>query len=182
MSLQQQQAQGEIKIYYFDGSGFGTASSLPYAWQAAGQTREIPRKRSKRLNVLGFMSRDNDAFFHTVEGSVNSARVIEAFDGFAARYAPQYERTQAPCIVILDNASVHHAEAVRQRANDWMRQGVFLHFLPSYSPELNLIEILWRKIKYEWLPLSAYKNYQAIKEAVLAILNDFGSKYTITFV
>ena len=80
-----------------------------------------------------------------------------------------------------DNASVHHAEAVRQRANDWMQQGVFLHFLPSYSPELNLIETLWRKSKYEWLPLSAYKNYRAIKEAVLAILNDFGSKYPITF-
>jgi hypothetical protein len=179
--LRQQEVEGAINVYYFDGSGFSTTSSIPYAWQAVGKTREIPCKRSKRFNVLGFISRDNDAFFHAVEGSVNSARVIEAFDGFAARYAQQYGATQAPCIVILDNASIHHSDAVKQRMNDWMRQGVFLHFLPPYSPELNLIEMLWRKIKYEWLPIRSYKNYQAMKEAVLGILNNVGNKYTITF-
>ncbi len=123
---------------------------MPYAWQEVGETREIPRKRSKRLNVLGFMSRENDSFFHSIDGSVTSEVVIKAFDDFAARYANQYDETQMPCVVILDNASIHHSNAVKQRANDWMQQGVFLHFLPPYSPELNLIEILWRKIKYEW--------------------------------
>ncbi|MCK5898808.1 MAG: transposase [Methylococcales bacterium] len=53
--------------------------------------------------------------------------------------------------------------------------------LPTYSPELNLIEILWRKIKYEWLPLSASVSYSDLKESVLKILNSFGKKYTITF-
>jgi len=179
--LQQQETEGEVKIYYFDGSGFSTASSVPYAWQEVGETREIPRKRSKRLNVLGFMSRENDSFFHSIDGSVTSEVVIKAFDDFAARYANQYDETQMPCVVILDNASIHHSNAVKQRANDWMQQGVFLHFLPPYSPELNLIEILWRKIKYEWLPIGSYKNYQTMKKTVLEILNDFGTKHVITF-
>ena len=56
------------------------------------------------------------------------------------------------------------------------------HYLPTYSPELNLIEILWRKIKYEWLPLNCYVNYQTLKKAVLEILKNFGSKHRITFV
>jgi len=179
--LQQQETNGEVKIYYFDGSGFSTASSVPYAWQAVGETREIPCKRSKRLNVLGFMSRGNDSFFYSVEGSVTSEEVIKAFDGFAARYAYQYNQTPMPCVVILDNASIHHSNAVKHRLNDWMQQGVFLHFLPPYSPELNLIEMLWRKIKYEWLPIDAYKNYRTMKETVLGILNDFGKKHMITF-
>ena len=131
--------------------------------------------------MLGFMSRGNDSFFYSVEGSVNSEGVIKAFDGFAAQYAHQYDETQIPCVVILDNASIHHSKAVKQRTNDWMQQGIFLHFLPPYSPELNLIEILWRKIKYEWLPIDAYKNYQTMKKTVLGILNDFGKKHMITF-
>jgi transposase len=62
-----------------------------------------------------------------------------------------------------------------------MKQGVFLHFIPAYSPELNLIEILWRKIKYEWLPVNSYKSYPIMKDAVLEILQRFGKKYVITF-
>ena len=146
-----------------------------------GTTREIPCKRSKRLNVLGFMSRDNTSFFHDVEESVTSIAVIQAFDAFATQYARRYEETRIPCVVNVDNASIHHSKAVKERMKDWMQQGIFLHFIPPYSPELNLIEILWRKIKYEWLPFDAYINYQTLKKSVLGILNDFGSKYRITF-
>ena len=38
-------------------------------------------------------------------------------------------------------------------------------YLPPYSPELNLIEILWRRIKYTWLPFSAYACLNALSEA-----------------
>ncbi|MEN9503617.1 MAG: hypothetical protein RI964_2902 [Pseudomonadota bacterium] len=62
-----------------------------------------------------------------------------------------------------------------------MLAGICLHFLPTYSLELNSIEIFWRKIKYEWLPLDAYKSYKDMKEQVLAILAEFGNKYTIIF-
>lgn len=179
--MKQIEAQGEIKLFYFDGSGFSTTSSIPYAWQKEGTTREIPCKRSHRLNVLGFMGRDNASYFHPVEGSVTSATVIAAFDTFATGYAVQYEENQVPCVVILDNASIHHSKAVKQRMGDWMQQGIFLHFLPAYSPELNLIEILWRKIKYEWLPLSSYKNYASLKKSVLEILQNFGFKHKIIF-
>ncbi|MDR1180459.1 MAG: transposase, partial [Bacteroidales bacterium] len=33
-------------------------------------------------------------------------------------------------------------------------------FLPPYSPELNKIEILWRFIKYKWLPFEPFLNFQ----------------------
>ncbi|MDD5275924.1 MAG: transposase [Methylovulum sp.] len=34
----------------------------------------------------------------------------------------------------------------------WTWNFLPIYFLPPYSPELSRIEILWRKIKYEWLP------------------------------
>jgi transposase len=63
----------------------------------------------------------------------------------------------------LDNASVQTRHAFLSHADEWMQRGVCLHFLPPYSPELNPIEILWRKIKYEWLPLDAYTSYAHLK-------------------
>jgi hypothetical protein len=50
----------------------------------------------------------------------------------------------------------------------WESKGVLIKFLPTYylaerrtkvSPELNIIEILWRFIKYSWLPFEAYASY-----------------------
>src|SRR3989454_5622729 len=49
------------------------------------------------------------------------------------------------------------------------------------SPELNLIEILGRFIKYYWLPFSAYGSFQPLCAAVEEILQQFGTRYTIDF-
>lgn len=179
--LHQAVATRQWSVYYFDASGFSTTPCVPYGWQKQGETRELPTTPSKRLNVLGFMSLSNDSFFHIVEGRVDSLAAIAAFDAFAARYAPTFEQTRKPCFVILDNAPIHTSKAFLAKREDWMLAGIYLHFLPTYSPELNPIEILWRKIKYEWLPLDAYKSYKDMKEQVLAILVEFGNKYTITF-
>jgi len=54
--------------------------------------------------------------------------------------------------------------------------------LPSYSPQLNLIEILWRFIKYEWLEIEAYSNWQTFVDSVDKILREFGENYVINFV
>ncbi len=54
--------------------------------------------------------------------------------------------------------------------------------LPSYSPQLNLIEILWRFIKYEWIEVSAYSSWQSLVEYVERVLKEFGKTYVIDFV
>lgn len=171
-----------INLYYFDESGFSTVPCVPYAWQPIGTTLELPSFPSKRLNVLGFLSRDQKAFFQSTEGTVGTAQVIAAFDRFAAHYALEYAQQAKPCVVTLDNAPWHTSREFRARLDGWAAQGVILHYLPPYCPELNLIEILWRKIKYDWLPLSCYTSYDNLKSAVLETLSSFGSKYQITFV
>ena len=53
--------------------------------------------------------------------------------------------------------------------------------LPSYSPELNLIEILWRFIKYEWIDVKAYQCWNSLVNYLETVLIGFGSKYIINF-
>ena len=179
--LQQKEDKKLITLYYFDESGFSMNSCIPYAWQRRGETRELPKQRSKRLNVLGFLNRSHHSYFHTVEGSVKSAEVVSIFDAFTEAYYDEYQQTKVPCMVVLDNASMHRSQEFKDKIEYWESKAVFLHFLPAYSPELNLIEILWRKIKYEWLTLDAYQNYEYLKQSVLTILDYIGKKYVITF-
>ena len=173
---------GLINLFYFDESGFATVPCVPYAWQPVGTTLELPSFKSKRLNVLGFMSRSQQSFFQTTEGKVDSAQVIAAFDRFTANYAIGYASHNKPCVADLGNAPWHTSHAFQDRLDEWATRGVVVNHLPAYSPELNPIEILWRKIKYDWLPLGSYASYAAMKAAVLEILGGFGSQYRISFV
>jgi len=63
----------------------------------------------------------------------------------------------------------------------WANRGLILMYLPPYSPELNIIEILWRFIKYHWLEMSAYQSYSTMKEYVQRMFNEYGDKRVIDF-
>ena len=64
---------------------------------------------------------------------------------------------------------------------EWMSHRVHLVYLSAYSPELNLIEILWRQMKYAWLPLSAYLSFDHLSMEVCRLLDGYGSERTINF-
>ena len=176
--LQQWESRGEIELYYFDEAGFSQVPTLPYAWEPAGQMLELPAfSHSKRLNVLGFLSRRGRSLFHTTTGKVTTEVVIEAFEKLIAA-----KPREATTVVILDNARIHHSALFERRRSEWTDQQVFLIFLPPYSPELNVIELLWRKIKYEWLPIESYLSFGKLCENVQQVLSGYGSKYQINFV
>jgi transposase len=56
-----------------------------------------------------------------------------------------------------------------------------LIYLSSYSPELNLIEILWRQMKYTGLPLSAYLSFDRLRDEVRRLLGGYGTDRAINF-
>jgi transposase len=181
-SLKQQEALGIISLRYFDASGFSTTSSIPYGWQPVGETHRIPCHRSKRLNILGFMGLNNELFFHAAEQTVTAETVITAFDAFAEQYyLTEFQQPRKICFIVMDNASIHRTQAFKDKTDDWLLLGVHPHFIPPYCPELNLIEILWRKIKYEWLTMDAYQSYAHLKVEVVEALQRFGSELRITF-
>jgi transposase len=68
----------------------------------------------------------------------------------------------------------------RGNIEQWKKQGLTIIPITPYSPELNIIEI-WRKIKYEWLPFSAYESFQSLKDALFEVLANIGKSYTIKF-
>ena len=102
--------------------------------------------------------------------------VIDAFDHFVAQKDPD-----TFAVVVLDNASMHRSKAFRRKILEWMSHRVHLVYLSAYSPELNLIEILWRQMKYAWLPLSAYLSFDNFCDEVHRLLAGYGTECAINF-
>ena len=174
--LEQRRIQGEIDLSYFDAAGFCLNPSIPYAWQPTGERIELPAtgNHGSRLNVLAFLNKLNEITPFCFTGSINTETVIACFENFS-------EKLTKKTFVLIDNAPVHRSKAFIANLPKWHKKGLIPKFLPSYSPELNLIEILWKKMKYEWLPFTSYLNFKRLREAVESILKDFGSKYAINF-
>ena len=173
-ALQTQEDQGQIALYYFDESGFALDPTIPYAWQEPKSVIELPARKSGRIHVLGCMNRQNDLHPCMFEGSIHTGVVIACFDTFCQTLTKQ-------TVVVIDKASIHTSEEFADKLPYWKKQGLLIKYLPPYSPELNLIEILWRRIKYTWLPFSAYECLNALSEALETILSHVGSEYQITF-
>ena len=131
-------------------------------------------RASPRLNVLGFLNLRGAFHSYVTESSVNAEFVIRCFDAYCAQLTK-------PCLLVLDNASMHRSAAFAAKIKAWEKGEMHLLFLPPYCPELNLIEILWRKLKYEWLPLSAYESFKQLSTALSSTLKHVGSKYLLSF-
>ena len=173
--LQARERQGEGDLWYCDGAGFCLEPYLPYAWQPRGTAMTVPTSsHGRRRNVLGFMRRNNDLHPYMIEGSVDTAVIIECFD----QLCTQIDKRS---YVLLDNAPMHRSKAYIQHIPQWVSKGLIVKYLPAYAPELNLTEILWRFMKYYWLPFSAYTSFHCLWKAVEDILTRFGTDYTINF-
>ena len=171
------ETRGDINLYYFDESGFSQKSNLPCAWSPKNEPLTLPAyTHSKRLNVLGFISRKGQLVYDTTEERVTTDTVIAVFEKFINTLS-----SDKITVVYLDNASMHRSAKFREQCDDWFLKKLVVAYLPPYSPELNIIEIIWKKIKYEWLSCHAYETFETLTDSVKNILSGYQSKYSITF-
>jgi transposase len=173
--LIQEDKEGIIDLRYFDESGFCLVPYVPYARQESGETIAIESMQSKRLNVLGFMNKRNELDAYTFECTVDSEIVIHCIDEFCTHL-------QGPTVLVMDNASIHTSAVFQDQISRWEELGLEIFYLPEYSPELNLIEILWRFMKYEWIEFWAYTSWNHLVTYVEEVIKTFGGKYKINFV
>ena len=71
---------------------------------------------------------------------------------------------------------------VQSQLDKWRERNLAIFVLPSYSPQLNLIEILWRFMKYQWMEIDSYRDWRSLVDSVETMLREFGKKYVINFV
>ena len=165
--LKEQEKTGKIDLRYVDETGLCWLPYVPYAWQEKGGKIKIKSQRSKRLNILGFYNKNNELDSYIFECAIDSNIIIYCIDKFSLSL-------KKDTVLVMDQASINTAKKIKNQEEKWKKQGLSIFFLPTYSPQLNLIEILWRFIKYQWLKPSDYESWETLVKAVENILQEIG--------
>ena len=153
---------------------------VPYGWQFAdeqvampSEQVAMPSEQGGGVNCFALLSRQNECHAHLTEGKITAAWISERLDALSLSICRL-------TVVVLDNASVHR-KAVKDRGYVWQERGLFVWFLPTYSPHLNIAERLWRKLKYEWLRPEDYADEDTLRLAVWVALKAVDSTLKINF-
>jgi len=172
--LEQLSQSGLIDLYYGDESRVSIDPCVPYGWQFAGEEVFMPGAKGAGLNCFALLTRANDLVFETTRRRITSQFIIEQFErlSFSIRKMT---------VVVLDNAGVHTSRQVQARRPFWERRGLYIFYLPPYSPHLNPAERLWRKLKYEWLQPADYATTDGLFYRVRQALAAVGTSLKIRF-
>ena len=164
---------GMIELTYLDECGF--APSLPngYSWCLPGQRKlvryEYPQGR--RVNVLATFDPFGPAprlAATAFERTLTSADLLE--------YLRALPASSVPRVVVLDNAGMHTSKAVKAERRKLAGQGIYLYYLPAYSPELNRIEPVFKQIKHHEIPRRSHKTKAELRASVESGFESYGRK------
>ena len=123
----------------------------------------------KRYNLLGAYNAITGKLLTVVnESYINSTSIGEMLRLLRRSHWGE------PITVVLDNAAYQRCYWVREYA---ILLDINLLFLPSYSPNLNLIERLWKFIKKQSLNNCYYETFDAFKAGIDACLNEIDKKF-----
>jgi len=147
--LEQRRQQEEIDLYYGDETQISEEGYVPYGWQFRDENISIGSANGKKLNCFGMISRDNEFSYQTTSEMINTHFIIEHLDRFSYQIRKH-------TVIVLDNAKVHQSKAMLMMQKTWSKRGLFIFYLPPYSPHLNIIERLWKEIKARWLKPKDY--------------------------
>ena len=175
--LEAQQREGRIDLYYADESHICTEGYVPYGWQFPDEDVYIASGRTARLTIFGMIDRQNNYKGFTTTDSITADKVIEFLDTFSFQ-------VRKNTFVVLDNATVHRNHKIKKLRPIWEKRGLFLFYLPPYSPHLNSAETLWQILKGKWIRVQDYAStdtlFYAANRILAAVGEDLFIKYSYT--
>ena len=136
-----------------------------YGWIKRGEKRELKTNSGRqRLNLHGAINAETHEVTVIESDTVNKDSTIELLETVRQKYF------LAPMIyIILDNARYHYSKEVK----DYLKgKNIKLVFLPAYSPNLNLIERLWKFFKKKVLYNKYYENVKTFRQACIKFFSN----------
>jgi transposase len=148
---------------YFTDATHPTHNSTPaYGWIRRGAEKELVANSGRqRLNLHGALNAETRGVITLRAESINAVATVSLFE-----LIDQAHPSANTIYVIADNAGYYHADAVKKYLASG-RSRIQLWFLPPYSPNLNLIERLWKFFRKKVMNNRYYATFREFSEEVL---------------
>lgn len=159
---------GNRKVFFVDASHFVHGAFLCYLWSFKRLFLRTPSGR-KRFNVLGALDYSTKKLMTVTNVTyITAETVCQLLTMLATQYPG------IPLTLVLDNARYQRCRLVQDLA-DSLR--IELLYLPSYSPNLNLIERLWKFVKGECLNGKYYETFETFQASIEDCLEKIPTKH-----
>ncbi|MFN4144628.1 MAG: transposase [Runella sp.] len=142
--------------------------------QFPGEKMAIYTEKGYKINIFGLISRTNQCHWVSTQQNIDSQFVVNHLDNLSLKIKKH-------TVVVLDNASILQSKLLNQYRSIWENRGLFIFFLPTYSPHLNIAETVWRKIKTEWIVPQDYLGKDNLFYAVNRCMANIGTYLKINF-
>lgn len=148
------------QIYFVDGVHPQHNSIANHGWIKRGGTKHLKTNNGRqRVNINGAVNLETKQVIYVEDDRINAQTMI------ALLLKILQAQKEGKIHIILDNAKYYHAKIVDEFLKSNPR--INLHFLPAYSPNLNIIERLWHILKKEVVYNKFYMRFVDFKKAVL---------------
>lgn len=165
--LLQKAKAGQCHVLFLDSAHFVLAAFVAMVWCFERVFIKTAPGRF-RLNVIGAIHASTQQLTALYNDSyINADTVVQLLERIAKRYAGK------PIHIVLDNARYQHCELVKNTA---LALHINLVFLPPYSPNLNLIERLWKFVKAEVCAANYFQDAKSFQSAIVDFLNQLDRK------
>ena len=170
-NLREKAAAGRLKLYFLDECGFSPTLPVAYSWTLPGQRKRVEYEspQGRRVNAM--------AAYRAYGGPprlevFTAERTWDSYDLLAFLGALPWAKV--PRVVVLGNASLHISKIIRGARRRPAAAGIYLYFLPPYSPELNQAEPVFRQVKHQEIPQRSFTTRRELREAVALGFSNYG--------
>jgi len=138
-----------IHLQYLDESGFSRWSGNCYTYAKRGEQKclQQSKERGKRVSILGIWEKGDSFRYHLKLGSICQEEYLKILEAEAQKAKERWLKTGKVTFTVQDNSSVHWCLKVRERLEQWEKEGFRIFWLPPYASQLNRIEDEWHQIK-----------------------------------
>lgn len=160
-----------MNLYFLDECGFSPTQPVGYSWAEVGRRRDVPYEAPQRRRVNALVAycptgRRRGLRFRLWAHTITARDTLDFLLSLA-------DSRGVPSWVVLDNGNIHHCLLVRHALPHLRRLGVYLFYLPAYSPELNDVEAVFGVLKAQELPERSYTTLDALLRAVQGALRRY---------
>ena len=170
-----------LQVWFWDECGFSLRVIRRQCWTKKGKRKKVKGQRRRgRVNMMGGLRSTDKKRICFVVKKGDSATFYEQLKKLNEEVKKEwvlkgnnpkdFEKSGPKIVIILDNASFHKKQEVIEQIEAEL-PNIKLEYLPAYSPDYNLIELVWHSAK-EYIAHRNFENKEELENLVNQLLND----------